>query len=71
MGVKIERAEKNLMRSRLETVLQMHKELDGKIEEFEHGIQAEDYRRFWKELRANNSESIKTVSRYMVSKCNR
>lgn len=71
MGVRIERKEKNLMRSHLEQLLQMQKELDENIGIYEQQIQAEEYKSFLNELRNNNSENMQIVSRYMVRKCNR
>ncbi|MEN6349086.1 MAG: hypothetical protein ABFD08_06790 [Syntrophomonas sp.] len=70
-GIRIERADKNLMRNRLEDVLQTQKDLEQKIKQFQRETQVEEYQKFWNELKLKNGELMKTVSRYMVSKCNR
>lgn len=71
MGVRIERKDKNLMRSHLEQVLQMQKDIDKSMELFQADTAVEEYKNFWGELRGINSQNMQTVSRYMVRKCNR
>lgn len=68
---KIDRQEKNTMRSQLEEVLAIHKNLDNKIESFKKEVTSTEYRRFWNEIKEQNSEKIKNISKFMVLKCNR
>ncbi|MDD2620354.1 MAG: hypothetical protein PHC92_06770 [Syntrophomonadaceae bacterium] len=71
MGVRIERKDKNRMRSNLEQLLRAQQELDKNIALFQEESPVEEYKSFLKELRASNSENMHTVSRFMVRKCNR
>ncbi|MDD3023686.1 MAG: hypothetical protein PHE26_07300 [Syntrophomonadaceae bacterium] len=71
MGVRIERKDKNRMRSNLEQLLRAQQELDKNIALFQEESPVEEYKNFLKELRASNSENMQTVSRFMVRKCNR
>ena len=70
-SIRIERKEKNLMRSQLETILAIQKDIGSKIDSFQEEVEAEEYLSFWKELKVKNNEDIKRVSTYMVRKCNR
>lgn len=71
MGIRIDRRQKNLMRSHIEDVVRHFKDLEEKIELYETDTEPEEYRSFWKDLRNRNQEQIQVVSRYMVMKCNR
>lgn len=71
MGMRIDRRQKNLMRSHIEDVVRHYKNLEEKIELYETDTEPEEYRRFWKDLKNRNQEQIQVVSRYMVMKCNR
>jgi len=71
VGVRIERKDKNRMRSNLEQLLRAQQELDKNIALFQEESPVEEYKNFLKELRASNSENMQTVSRFMVRKCNR
>ena len=68
---RIDRQQKNIMRSQLEEVLTIHRNLDEKLAVFQHQSANSEYRRFWNELKEQNSENVKTISRFMVLKCNR
>ncbi len=69
--IRIDRLQKNRMRSQLESVLDVHRQLETTIESYEGQTEVEEYRRFWNELREKNRENIQHLSRYMVTKCNR
>lgn len=69
--IRIDRLQKNRMRAQLESVLDVHRQLDTTIETYEGQTEVEEYRRFWNELRGKNRENIQYLSRYMVTKCNR
>ena len=71
MGLRIDRRQKNLMRSHIEEVISHYKDLDEKIERYEADTEPDEYRKFWKDLKVQNQEQIQVVSRYMVMKCNR
>lgn len=71
MGVRIDRQQKNLMRSHIEAVVSHYKDLEEKIDTFQTDTEAEEYRKFWRELKTRNQEQIQVVARYMVMKCNR
>jgi uncharacterized Zn finger protein len=71
MGIKIDRRQKNLMRSHIEEVVRYYKDLEEKIDGYETDTEPDEYRKFWKDLRSRNQEQIQVVSRYMVMKCNR
>ncbi len=69
--VRIDRKQKNIMRSQLEKVLEMQKEIDHKIDNFCKETEVPEYQQFWDELRTNNIETMQRLSRFMVRKCNR
>jgi hypothetical protein len=69
--VRIDRKQKNIMRSQLEKVLEMQKEIDHKIDNFRNETEVPEYQQFWEELRTNNIETMQRLSRFMVRKCNR
>ncbi len=68
---KIGRPEKNIMRSQLEEILAIHRNLDKKIDSYREASSNGEYRRFWKDLQEENTEKVKSISRFMVLKCNR
>lgn len=70
-GVRIDRKDKNLMRSHLEQLLEMQKNLDKNISAFQTEIPVEEYKAFLGELKDINNQNMQVVSRYMVRKCNR
>ena len=69
--IRIDRKQKNIMRSQLEKVLEMQKEIDHKIDNFRQETEVPEYQQFWEELRTNNIETMQRLSRFMVRKCNR
>lgn len=69
--VRIERRQKNIMRSQLEKVLEMQKEMERKIDDFHKETEVPEYQQFWQELKQNNTETMQRLSRFMVRKCNR
>jgi hypothetical protein len=69
--VRIDRKQKNIMRSQLEKVLEMQKEIDHKIDDFRKETEVSEYQQFWEELRTTNIETMQRLSRFMVRKCNR
>ena len=69
--VRIDRKQKNIMRSQLEKVLEMQKEIDHKIDDFREETEVPEYQQFWEELRTTNIETMQRLSRFMVRKCNR
>jgi hypothetical protein len=71
MAAKIERQQKNMMRARLEKMLEMQKELDRQIEASYKETQVPEYREFLKKLKSINNENIQVISSYMIRKCNR
>ncbi|NLG32125.1 MAG: hypothetical protein GX550_01235 [Syntrophomonadaceae bacterium] len=68
---RIERDQKNAMRSNLEKVLENQKSLGEKIDSYQQSTNVGEYREFWRELKNRNNETIHIVSRYMINKCNR
>lgn len=68
---KIDRKQKNLMRSQLEMILAQYREIEGQIENFQKPEDPEEYQRFWRELLEQNRQQIQSLSRYMVTRCNR
>ncbi|MEN6461048.1 MAG: hypothetical protein ABFC94_06750 [Syntrophomonas sp.] len=71
MAARIDRQEKNMMRVRLEKMLELQKELNRQIEASHKETQVPEYREFLNKLKAINNENIQVTSRYMVQKCNR
>ena len=69
--VRIDRKQKNIMRSQLEKVLEMQKEIDYKIDNFRKETEVPEYQQLWEELRTTNIETMQRLSRFMVRKCNR
>lgn len=69
--VRIERRQKNIMRSQLEKVLEMQKEINHQIDNFHSESEVPEYQQFWDELKQNNTEIMTRLSRFMVRKCNR
>ncbi len=69
--VKIDRKQKNIMRERIEDVLQMQKDIDTKISSYAAATEPLEYQKFWQELQTRNQDTIRKVSRYMIAKCNR
>ena len=69
--IRISRQQKNQMRSQLEDILQVHKMLDSRIENYQQQTEHPEYHRFWEEMKQRNQQNIQVVSRYMVMKCNR
>lgn len=69
--VKIDRQEKNIMRAKIEDVLQMQKDIDVKINSYAATSQPVEYQKFWQDLQTRNQDTIRKVSRYMIAKCNR
>lgn len=69
--IRIERRQKNIMRSQLEKVLEMQKAIDQTIDDFHKETEVAEYQQFWQELKHNNTETMQRLSRFMVRKCNR
>lgn len=69
--VKISRQQKNQMRAQLEDILQVHKMLDSRIENYQQQTDHPEYLRFWEEIKQRNQQNIQVVARYMVMNCNR
>ncbi len=69
--VRIDRQQKNAMRAQLEEVLTIHHSLNQKIESYQKASTHSEYTRFWNELKQENGENIKKISKFMVLKCNR
>jgi ethanolamine utilization cobalamin adenosyltransferase len=69
--VRIDRKQKNIMRSQLEKVLEMQKIIDRKIDDFHKETEVAEYQQFWQELKNSNTETMQRLSRFMVRKCNR
>lgn len=59
------------MRSHLEQLLEMQKNLDINITTFQAETPVEEYKAFLGELKDINNLNMQTVSRFMVRKCNR
>ncbi len=70
-NVKIERRQKNIMRSQLEKVLEMQKEVEREIDDFHKETEVPEYQQFWQELKQNNTQTMQKLARFMVRKCNR
>lgn len=70
-SVRINRQDKNNMRDQLEEILDIHQQVNRKVEVYRKQNQVADYQGFWDELRQRNHETIQVLSRYMVMKCNR
>jgi hypothetical protein len=71
MAARIDRQQKNMMRARLEKMLELQKELDRQIEASQKESQVPEYREFLKKLKSINNENIQVTSSYMIQKCNR
>jgi len=77
MGVKainktrVDRTEKNRMRTNLEEVFQLQKELEKRLNDFLQVETVDNYRLFWQELKNQQTENLHTIYNYMVRKCNR
>jgi hypothetical protein len=71
MAARIDRQQKNMMRARLEKMLELQKELDRQIEASQKETQVPEYREFLKKLKSINNENIQVTSSYMIQKCNR
>lgn len=69
--IRIDRQQKNAMRSQLEEILAIHRSLDKKIDSYQKESTHSEYNRFWNEMKQQNSENIKNISKFMVLKCNR
>ena len=70
-NVKIERRQKNIMRSQLEKVLEMQKEVEREIDDFHKETEVPEYQQFWQELKQNNTQTMQKLAHFMVRKCNR
>ncbi|MGR6837210.1 hypothetical protein [Syntrophomonas erecta] len=70
-NIRISRKQKNIMRAQLEKIVEIHRDLDKRIEAYENITEVPEYRKLWSDLKGRNSETIQVVSRYMVMKCNR
>ena len=68
---RINRPDKNRMRANLEEILLLQKQLEQRIDNFLQVETVETYQLFWQELKNLNNQNIKTISNYMVRKCNR
>ncbi len=71
MAARIARTDKNEMRARIEEVLKMYKDINGKIETYAAQAEVEEYKKFWQELMHDTRRMTDQISRYMVMKCNR
>lgn len=69
--VKIPRPQKDQMRQNLEVIIQMHKEIDQKIDVFKQETEVGEYQNYWSSLKSKTNENIQNISAYMVRKCNR
>lgn len=70
-SIRVSRQQKNLMRSQLEDILQVHQQIENRIEDYQQQTEYPEYNRFWNEIKQRNQENIQVVARYMVMKCNR
>ncbi|MEN6325002.1 MAG: hypothetical protein ABFD18_02150 [Syntrophomonas sp.] len=59
------------MRSHLEQLLELQKDLDINITTFQAETPVDEYKSFLGELKNINNQNMQTVSRFMVRKCNR
>lgn len=71
IAARIDRQQKNMMRVRLEKMLELQNELDRLIETCRKETQIPEYCEFLKQLKTKNKENIQITSRYMITKCNR
>lgn len=68
---RIDRPDKNRMRTNLEEILLLQKQLEKRIEDFLEVETVENYRIFWRELKNQYNQNIQNTYNYMVRKCNR
>lgn len=68
---RIDRPDKNRMRSNLEEILLMQKQLEQRIDDYLQAETVENYRIFWQELKNHYHQSIQNTYNFMVRKCNR
>lgn len=68
---KIDRPIKNAMRTRLEHLLQQYRQIATCIDDFKHQTACDEYAQFWDDLRRDNDEIMRVISKYMVLRCNR
>lgn len=69
--VRIDRQQKNIMRSQLEQILEMQKQVESKIEDFHKETEVPEYQQFWQELKQEHTQTMQKLARFMVRKCNR
>lgn len=70
-NARIDRPDKNRMRSNLEEVLLLQKQLEKRIDNYLEAETVENYRLFWQELKNQYNQNINSTYNYMVRKCNR
>lgn len=68
---RIDRPDKNRMRSNLEEILLLQKQLEQRIDNYLQTETVENYRIFWQELKNQYDQNIQNTYNYMVRKCNR
>lgn len=68
---RVERSQKNLMRSQMEEIILLFKSMQDRIELFNEQTIHEDYKKIWRELIAMNDQQIQKLTRLMIAKCNR
>jgi len=70
-NARIDRPDKNRMRSNLEEILLLQKQLEQRIDNCLQAETVENYRLFWQELKDQYNQNIHNTYNYMVRKCNR
>ncbi len=70
-NTRIARPDKDKMRSHLEEILHMQKDLVKKIEFYTEEIGVAEYQAFWRDLSKSHNDLNRKVYNYMVRKCNR
>lgn len=68
---RIDRPEKNRMRSHLEEIIRLYRAVSEQMEACQKETEAQEYLEYWQVLKNKNTELIQEISRYMVRKCNR
>ena len=67
----IDRQEKNRMRTSLEEIIRLQRELEQRVDELLAAETVENYRLYWQELKQYYADNRRSIHNYMARKCNR
>ncbi len=69
--IRVERSQKNQMRAQLEEIVETYRSIQERVEAFKRDTQHVEYKKLWLDLLYKNDQQIQSLSRFMVTKCNR